>query len=424
MSPTLLIARREYLERVRTRGFALSTILIPAFLVAIVAIPYLFGSDAGGRRAIVVVDESGSRVGERIAEGLTLPAGGAGVVEYEVELERRYLAEVRDDLAGRVEAGEIDGYLYVPANVVDSGAVAYRARDVANLQVVADLQRAATEAVQAERFARAGVSAETAAELVRRVDVHATRLASGGRDGADALSTFFLAYAVAMLIYFLIVLYGQNVMRSVLEEKTSRIAEVIVSTVRASHLMLGKVAGVSAVALTQVAIWSVLIVLVATQTDVLAGRAGLPEGILASLHVPVATALALGAFFLLGFLLYAAIYAAVGAAVSTEQEAQQLVLPVLLPLIVPLLFLVPLTSDPQGTAATVLGLIPLTSPVATPMRMAATELPVGHVAASLLFLAAAVAGAIWLAGRIYRVGILSTGKRPSMREVVRWVRMS
>jgi ABC-2 type transport system permease protein len=294
---------------------------------------------------------------------------------------------------------------------------------VANLQVVADLQRVTTGAIQAERLARAGLTPDDAADVVRPVDIIATRLSRGGAEGAGALSTFFFAYGVAMLIYFLIVLYGQNVMRSVLEEKTSRIAEVIVSTVKASHLMLGKVAGVSAVALTQVAIWGTLFVLAATQTDVLAARAGVPMDVLASLNVPLGTTLALGAFFLLGFLLYASIYAAVGAAVSTEQEAQQLVLPVLLPLVVPLLFLVPLASDPQGTAATVLGLIPLTSPIATPMRMAATELPVGHVVTSLLLLALAVVAAIWLAGRVYRVGILSTGRRPSMRELVRWMRV-
>jgi ABC-2 type transport system permease protein len=423
MTDTVLIARREYLERVRTRGFALSTVLIPAFVVAIVAIPYLFGTDTGGRRSIVIVDETTAGVGARIAEGLQLPEGGAGVVGYEVELVAEPLAGVRDDLARRVAEEEIDGYVHVPSDVIEAGAINYRARDVANLHVVADLQRVATEAVQAERLSRAGLSPDAAADLVRPVAVNATRLARGGAEGADALSTFFFAYGVAMLIYFLIVLYGQNVMRSVLEEKTSRIAEVIVSTVKASHLMMGKVAGVSAVALTQVAIWGTLFVAAATQTDVLAARAGIPSDALASLHVPLGTGLTLGAFFLLGFLLYASIYAAVGAAVSTEQEAQQLVLPVLLPLIVPLLFLVPLASNPQGTAATVLGLMPLTSPIATPMRMAATELPMGHVVASLALLALAVVAAVWLAGRVYRVGILSTGKRPSLRELARWMRI-
>jgi len=423
MHDTFLIARREYLERVRTRGFALSTVLIPAFVVAIVAIPYLFGGDAGGRRVIAVVDESAEGIGGRIADDLPLPVAGAGVVIYHVELHRGPLARYREELVRRVAEGELDGYLHVPTDVVERGVVAYRARDVANLHVVIDLQRVATTAVQAERLVRAGVTEADASDLMRRVDVQATRLQRGGRDGAGALPTFFLAYGVAMLIYFLIVLYGQNVMRSVLEEKTSRIAEVIVSTVKASHLMLGKVAGVSAVALTQVAIWGTLLTLAATQTSFLAESAGIPSGALSSLHIPAGTVAALGAFFLLGFLLYAAIYAAVGAAVSTEQEAQQLVLPVLLPLIVPLLFLVPLASDPQGTAATVLGLIPLTSPVATPMRMAATELPVAHVAASLALLALAVVAAIWLAGRVYRVGILSTGKRPTMRELARWMRV-
>ncbi len=422
MHDVFLIARREFLERVRTRSVVLSTALIPAFVLALVVLPYVFGSE-GGERAIVVVDESPSGVGARIVAALAAAgAGDADAVQYTVERVAAPLPRVRADLNRRVEEEEIDGYLHVPADVVEGSTVAYRARDVANFRVVSDLQRAASDAVRAERLARAGLAEGAVAALVQPVRVDAARLSSGGEEGGDALATFFAGYVVAMLIYFLIVLYGQNVMRSVLEEKTSRIAEVIVSTMRASDLMLGKVLGVGGVALAQVAIWAALGLAVATQSGLIAERFGVPPEALAAVDLAPGAALALAGFFLLGFLLYAAIYAAVGAAVTTEQEAQQFVFPVLMPLIVPLLFMVPLASDPRGTTATVLGLVPLTSPIATPMRMATTELPALEVAASLGLLALAVAAAIWLAGKIYRVGILSTGKRPTLRELGRWLR--
>ncbi|HLA63451.1 MAG TPA: ABC transporter permease, partial [Rhodothermales bacterium] len=407
---------------VRTRGFVLSTILIPAFVLAVTVLPYVFGME-GGERTIVIVDETPTGVGARIARTLAAAdADDEDAVHYHVERTTGPLPRVRADLNRRVEAEEIDGYLVLPADVVEHGRAQYRARDVANFKVVSDLQRAASDAVRAERLAAAGLAAGEVAALVAPVEVQTTRITGDGTEGGDAISTFFFAYGVAMLIYFLIVLYGQNVMRSVLEEKTSRIAEVIVSTVRASHLMLGKVLGVGSVALTQVAMWGVGFAVAALQTDLIAERMGVPPEALAAFHLAPGVGLALAGFFLGGFLLYASLYAAVGAAVTTEQEAQQFVLPGLLPLMIPLLFLVSLASDPQGPVARTLGLIPFTSPIAMPMRMATTELPAVEVAASLGILALSVVLAVWLAGKIYRVGILSTGKRPTFRDLARWLR--
>jgi ABC-2 type transport system permease protein len=222
----------------------------------------------------------------------------------------------------------------------------------------------------------------------------------------------------------MILLYGMNVLRSVLEEKQNKIAEVIVSSMKASHLMLGKILGVGAVALLQVGIWGVLMGLAAARSDTLGTRIGLPPGALDVVHVPPATVAAMFGFFVLGFFLYAALYAALGAAVNSEQEAQQLQLPVMMPLIVPMVLVMQIVSDPLGPVATTLGLIPFTAPVAMAMRLAAAPVPPVQIAASLALLAATVLAVAWVAGKIYRVGILSTGKKPTLRELGQWLRMA
>jgi ABC-2 type transport system permease protein len=220
----------------------------------------------------------------------------------------------------------------------------------------------------------------------------------------------------------MIVMYGMNVLRSVLEEKTNKIAEVIVSSVRADRLMLGKIVGVGSVALLQVAIWVGVIGAIATRSDLLAKRFHLPPHALDVVHLPVASVLAMVAFFVLGFLLYSALYAALGAAVNSEQEAQQFQMFVLLPMIIPMMFLIRIVTDPLGPTATMLGIIPFTAPVTMVMRMAATTVPTVQILASLAGLVVTVLAVAWIAGKIYRVGILSTGKKPSLAELGQWLR--
>jgi ABC-2 type transport system permease protein len=187
---------------------------------------------------------------------------------------------------------------------------------------------------------------------------------------------------------------------------------------KASHLMLGKILGVGAVAMLQVAIWVTL----GFAASRMGTRIGIPAGAFANLGLGTGLVVSLVAFFVLGFFLYAALFAALGAAVNSEQEAQQWQTVVFLPLIVPMVFIAQIISDPLGTTATVLGLIPFTAPVTMPMRLTATSVPGWQVAASLGGVVVTVFAVAWLAGKIYRVGILSTGKKPSLRELGRWLR--
>jgi ABC-2 type transport system permease protein len=423
MREILIIIQREFLERVRTRTFVLSTLLLPAMVILAVALPTLMDR-GGGERTIVVVDEAPGSVGEQVAALLTTPRDDAAAtpIVYQVERVDGSLAAMREALNARVRGGEIDGYLWLPPGVVADQPAEFRARNVGNFQVNQDLRRALSDAVRAERLRVSGMEIGEILALVRPAEMETARITERGGEGGTASATFGAAYGAGFLAYIFIVIFGQNVMRSVLEEKTNRIVEVLVSSVRATHVMAGKILGVGAVALLQLAIWAVFLVAVLSQARLISERFGVPPEALRALRVEPMVGLALAGFFIGGFLLYAAMFAAVGAAVSTEQEAQQMVMVVLLPLFVPLLFIMPVITDPQGRIAVWLGTIPFTSPMVMPMRMGASDVPVIEIAGSLLLMVVAVVAVTWIAGRIYRVGILSTGKRPSLRELGRWLR--
>ena len=422
MSEMLIVLRREFMERVRTRGFVLTTLLLPVFMGGLTLLPALMSS--GGERRLVVVDEAPPGIADYVVQSLSRPPADDDEDAYTSRLERvpGPLAPVRDALNRRVRAEQIDGYLYLPAGVVRDNRIEFRARNLSNFQVERDVRVAASQAVQAARMREQGLDVVEVATLLRPVEVQTLRVTEQGEAAESAESSFFLGYILGMMVYVLVVLYGINVMRSVLEEKTNRIVEVIVSSMKATHLMAGKILGVGAVAVLQVSIWALLGAVAATRSDMIARRLGLPDDALSSLNVDPWMLAAAVAFFLLGFLLYAALFAAVGAAVNSEQEAQQFQTVALLPLIAPLVFIRQVISDPLGTTATALGMIPFTAPVTMPMRMAAATVPAWQIGLSLLGTLVAVVAVAWVAGKIYRIGILSTGKKPSLRELGHWLR--
>lgn len=421
MSEVLIVLRREFLERVRSKSFLIGTFLFPVFIIAIYVLPFIIGGDKSERR-LVVVDEAPAGVADQFVAGIGAKTTKDSRPKYRVEVVRQPLEQVRDGLANRVREKELDGFVHLPADVVTGGKVSYRARNVANFEAIEDVEDAATQAVREVRLREAGLQIGQVASLLAPVEVTTARVTGTGEEGGSAFATFVVAYAAALLTYMMILLYGMNVMRSVLEEKTNRIAEVIVSSMRASHLMMGKIVGVASVALLQVTIWAVL---VGVGLSALGGRSeqnGAMQQALAALKLKPGVGLALLAFFILGFFLYAAMFAALGAAVNSEQEAQQFQTLVMLPLIVPLVFLLKIAADPLGQTATILGWIPFTAPVSNAIRLGTVEIPPVQLFGSLALMVATTAFVAWAAGKIYRVGILSTGKKPSLKELGRWLR--
>lgn len=423
MRETVLIIKREFRERVASKSFLVGTLLFPLLLIGLLLLPQL----VGGRAAtwnLALVSEAPAGVTDAFEQQLSAPPADddGDANRYRLVRVDGPIDTARERLADRLTSEELDGFIALPADVLESGSIMFRGRKGGSFDMLRDLRTAGTRAVQRERLRKSGIDAADVAALVAPVRIDEARLTETGEERGGALSTFLTAYIVAFLIYIMTTLYGVAVMRSVLEEKTNRIAEVLMSTIRASHLMAGKVIGVGSAAVVQVLIWIAIAAVVINVAPRLGGGFSIPEPALQALNVSPGTGALLVLYFLLGFFLYASVFAIVGAAVTSEQEAQSVQFLALVPMIAPMLFLETILNAPLGGVAVALGIIPFTAPVTMPMRMAVTGIPALQVIGSLVLLVVGIAVVAWVAGKVYRVGILSTGKRPSLAELARWVR--
>ena len=416
MRKVWVVIRREFVERIRRRWFWVMALLGPVFFAAVFVLPTLLAS-RGGVRQIVVVDATTGPVGARITHLLNdspmfraqrVPASG----------------KVVDSLTTEVEQKRLAGFLIVTDAAADSGKAEYRGSNVSGFATVGALERTIGDVVSAVRLEREGVDPQVVARARIPVRLETKKIAGGKTTGETAAQSFSLAYFMGIILYTAILLYGINVMSSVLEEKTTRIVEVLVSSLRPFQLMLGKVLGVGAVSILQFLIWGVSArVLLAHRPGFLTGGdVGEADQIFQVPHVSSATGAVFITYFLGGFFLYSAMFAAVGAISSSEQEARQAQQPISWLLVLSFVSMFGMLNDPASAFAVTLSLVPFSSPIAMPVRWAAGNLPTYELALSLGILVVSIVAVTWIAARIYRVGILMTGKRPNLRELVRWVR--
>ena len=431
MNKTLLIAKSEYLRRIRSKWFLAATVLVPVLAIATFLIPMLaFSGDDAAR--VAVVDETGRLAGplaEAVGDGAELEAVDVPV----------------DTLRAWVLSGAVDGALVLPSGVI-AGAEGARYYATGGLESNGALRSAVRESVRRARAEAAGASADAVAAFQSDVPFSRVTVSEDGDGADDSFGRFLLANFLSLLIYIAILVYGMLVMRGVIEEKANRIVEVIASSVRPFELMMGKVLGIGAVGLTQLAAWAALLfgigvaagpLVLALAPEAASGAAGGAAGPpgapgAAPPDVPFDAALAgmlspgllvaFVLFFLGGYLLYSSLFAAVGSAVDQESDAQSLQAPVVLPIMLPVFFLTVVANDPDSPLAVALSLFPLSSPILMVVRMAVSDVPVWQVALALALLAAAFVGVIALAARIYRVGILMYGKKASFADLWRWVR--
>ena len=411
------VIRREFVERVRRKGFWFSAILGPVFFAAVFFLPALFAS-SGGTKRIVVVDDAAAAFGERVTTALN--AGPA------LRASRAVAGDgVLDSLMREVGAKRLDGVLILPDDIVTTGRAEYRSSNVSSLRDIQTLESTLSGLVTAARLERAGVDPGLLTRARQGITLATTKISGSQATGESSAQSFSLAYFMAVILYMAILMYGVNVKSSVLEEKTSRIVEVLVSSIHPFPLLLGKVLGVGAVSLFQFLIWGVAAKGLLGMRAALGGHArgfDSPIELFQVPHVSAPTFAVFLAYFIGGFFLYSAMFAAVGAMSSSEQEAQQAQQPIVYVLVVAFLSMFALLNDPGSVLAVTLSLLPFTSPIAMPVRWAAGDLPATELWASLALLAIAIVVVTWVAARIYRVGILMTGKRPNLRELVRWVR--
>jgi ABC-2 type transport system permease protein len=415
----MVIARRELIERVRTWWFLVVTLLGPIFMIAMIVIPALLGIEAGKEKArIIVIDEGApkSDIGTRFAAG----APPAWVIEV------LPAGTPDEELLRRIRDEEIDGYLVIPAGIAEPGAAlsaTYRGDNASNQALIAKIHQQLVVTVIQSRFAREGYDDLRLAKMLAQPGL-SSQHTTGETTGASGTAIFIAGYAVMLVLYMAIVLYAVNVMRSVVQEKTNRIVEIMVAAAKPRALMLGKILGVGAAGLLQIAAWAVMsLVSIHYRGDILgvfgvkAGGWNMPD------LGPDALAVIL-AYFVLGYFFYASLYAAIGAMVSSEQEAQQAQTPVLLLLLVPMICMQVVANDPRSGGSELLTMLPFSAPILMPMRYLLGGATGVDVAISLAILVASTWVVAWLAARIYRVGILLYGKRPSLRELGRWIRYS
>jgi ABC-2 type transport system permease protein len=413
------VIRREFVERVRSRWFWVSAILGPLFFGAIIIIPLHFAS-SGGTKAIVVVDGTTSGFGARVADSL------ARGKTFTIVARPAPRVGLLDSLTGEVGRNRLDGLLVLTDATVESGAAEYRAANVSSFRDIDELRGVLGRLAVNARLERAGVDPGTVGRAQIRIDLQTKKISGSTTTGESSAQSFWLAYGMSIVLFIVIAVYGVNVMSSVLEEKTTRIVEVLVSSLRPFELMLGKVVGVGAVSIFQFAIWGLGGRLVLSQRAALVGTLASAEPGSAAVFqfppIPPTTVAVFLAYFLGGFFLYSAMFAAVGAMSSNEQEARQAQQPVMFLLMIAYLSVFALANNPGSTYAVALSLVPFTSPIAMPVRWAAGSVGVNEMVASLALLGVGIGVVTWIAARIYRVGILMTGKRPNLKELVRWIR--
>ena len=405
------VIRREYLQRVRSKWFIFGTVAGPLLMAGLFVVPiYMASRSEDAERTLAIVDATGVLY-ERLAP--ELEAGG-----WDVRSEP-WTSDVVAVLTERVEAEEGGGFVVLDERTVETGeAVLYVPRRPSALRTLT-LRGEITRAALENALERSGVDADAilnGGEL--RVEVLSD--ASGTED-----PRFMVAYFGAFFLYMVILIYSVAVMRATLEEKTSRIVEVIISSMKPWHLMLGKIVGVGAVSLTQVAVWLASGALLATAgiPAILAARPELGGFEQIADVLPGVGLLSLFvAFFVLGFFMYSGLYASVGAMCNSDEEAQQAQVPLVVFIVAPIILVMPVIQDPTSSLSTGLSLFPLFSPILMWARVASGGAPAWQVALSFVLMALAVVAIAWLAGRIYKTGILMTGKRPTLPELWRWVR--
>lgn len=425
MDKLFAVLRREYLERVRSRWFLIATLFGPVFFGLLMFLPALISSRekaSGDASKIIIIDATGAGLGDRVSAQLAGGMSGTGGQSQVNVVSADAVAPAESLATKAVVAEKVKGYL-----VLDSGTVAgHRARySGSNTTAIFDMQqldRAIQHEVMGMRLEKSGIDPELGRELSSlNVNFTTERLNKRGRGGSGNVSLFF-GLAVAMLLYMTIFIYGLNVLRGVLEEKQTRVAEVVIASVSSTKLLLGKVIGVGAVGFTQLVLWmSMVFVMYKIRTPILAKMGvqqmsgGLPD-------ITWGTGLVLLAFFVLGFMFYAGLFAAVGATVNSEQEAQQAQMPVVLLLVCSVMFVQNVLLTPDSALSRTLSLMPFSAPIVMPLRMTVAPVPALDIAMALFSVTIGAFFTTWLASRIYRVGLLMYGKKPSMREIMKWVR--
>ncbi len=425
-----LIIKREYLTRVRKRSFIIMSIVGPLLFGLVFVVPIWLASRESDEKVIEVLDESGYFTGK---------FDGAGSVSF------RYLDSTLDNAKKELKSTNSYGLLFIPKLDIDNiEGITFYAEQNPSIEIQASLERILRNEIEEIKLERSGIDKEKLEKIKTTVNLNVINITDSGEKEGDVMVATAVGYIAAFLIYFFIFLYGVQTLRAVIEEKTSRIVEIIISSVKPFQLMMGKIIGIGAVGLTQFLLWVILTtiiyqgVLVFYDVDISKSKqielaqgdqlSPAPEASLPDIFEKLDTInfpLILGTFlfyFLAAYLFYGALFAAVGSAVDNDADAQQFQLPITLPLILSIMLLAAIIRDPHGDLAFWASMIPFTSPVIMMMRIP-FDPPAWQIVLSMVCMVAGFIFTTWLAGRIYRIGILMHGAKVNYKIMFKWLMM-
>ena len=430
MDKIWLILSREYVSRVKKKSFLLTTFLTPLFIGGLYAVAIYFAVSDTDVKVVKVVDESGLFIDK---------LEGRNSVVFE------FVAEPIDSARKDVENGNFSGLLYIKdLNINDPQGINFYSMSTPGIDLIRGINRSLETVVRDAKIEQMGIS-KTALDSLS-TDINITSINLSGENEKEANSGIAMAVGTfsGVLIYMFMFIYGAQVMRGVMQEKTSKIVEILVSSVRPFHLMMGKILGIAAVGLTQFILWVVLTIGVISIAGPMLGGGGVEDMAAAQSELaqsPVAQneliaaidqvvdniniPMLVGSFFfyfLTGYLFYAALFAMIGAVVDNEADTQQFMLPIMLPLIASMMFLGVIIKDPSGPIAFWMSIIPFFSPIIMMVRIP-FDVPLWQLLLSMTLMILGFLGTTWIAGRVYRIGILMHGAKVNYRVIFKWMMM-
>lgn len=418
------ITKHEYITRVRSKGFIISTILVPVFVLIIALLPTLFAmlSLEQTEMKILILDKTSLGIGKAIVSN---SSGKFSITNEDTTF-----------LNLKIISGDIDAYIYLDDTVFETYKIPVYTKGGGGFGFLELINNVVGKELYKRNLLKSGLDAETIKIIERDFEIEKKKVTKEGLEKDYSTFSSVLGFIMAFLVYIMLVLYGSTVMRGVIEEKSNRIIEILVSSTKPKDILFGKVTGIGAVGLTQILIWIVFVIILFSLPGILSIFQG--SNIIEmsrisnqeiqqfkSFEIPPINIWLLITFilyFLFGYFLYSILYAGIGSAVDQEQDAQYLSIPVFVPLILPILISSYILANPNGILSVILSIFPFFSPILMIIRIASTSVPWWEILLSFTLMTLTFWLAIWMSSKIYRVGILIYGKKPNFREIWRWFR--
>jgi len=407
MSKTAIVIRKEYLERVKSKGFIISTILIPVLMSSFIVIPILVTLLSRDSKTVIAIHDATGKYQSAIEAAFEKQETLSMIwVDWQKESEREAT------LKG-IETGKITGYLLLKE--VDGKLEAvYTAKNIVDFSINRKIESTIQKAVSRLALKNKGFTDDEIAMLEKPIELKTQKISGSSQGDKGALSEFLLAYVMVMLIYGTLLTYGITVMSSVMEEKSSKVMEVLIASVKPFELMVGKVVGIGLVAFTQYLIWAVVVFALSAMS--LQYNAKFQFDLSPMLLVYFVL------YFVLGYLIYATLYAAVGSAFENPQDAQSLTTPITFLIIIPIVAMNYVISKPDSVASVILSLVPFFSPILMMGRLTITDVPLWQVLLSIGLMVGTFYAVMLFSAKVYRIGVLMYGKKPSLAEVLKWLK--